>query len=156
MNESRRLSWIGAGTFFLAGCTVAFLALRHWHGAGASVAPIAEQTNNYWRFETELKPARSVLVSDPDKTGILSFVFGSLKGAPIPYPVTIKNLANHPLSVTYQVFAYDAGKRRVGQATDSVIIGTRETVLRQLYFSDSLSPYTPTYVSFRLVANIRR
>jgi hypothetical protein len=154
MNELGRMRWGGAIALFLAGCVVTFLVLRYWQRTGASVAPVAQVSKTHWRIEAELKPPRTVLINDPDKVAILSFEFSSLNRPPIPYLVRIRNLTDGSFPVAYQVFAYDAGKRRVGEADDNVVISRGETVLRQLYFSNSLSPSPATYASFRLVADI--
>jgi hypothetical protein len=159
LSDERRFGWLGAVALFLAGCVVTFLVLRYWPGAGTSLAPVAQQTSkSRWGFEADFQllpsHSRPIIVSSPDKTDILKFEIHRPKLSLEPYPVSIKNLSDRAYPVTYEIFAYDAQKRRVDEASDSVTIGAKETVLRQLGFDHPASVDARTFASFRLVADI--
>jgi hypothetical protein len=155
MIEPPRFHWFRVAALLLAGCVATILAIRYWPGAASYVAPVAEgTTKTQWKIQAEFKPPRSIVVNRPDSTAILSFEMSKIRNPPIPYPVTIRNLSDRSYPVSYKLLAYDSQARRVGEATDNVTIGPKETVLRQLFFSDSLLPNTPKYASFRLIAYI--
>jgi hypothetical protein len=157
MSDERRFGWLGATALFLAGCVVAFLVLRYWQGVGTSVAPVAQQTSkSRWRIQADFKLPRSVIVNSPDKLEILLFEVGrpKIEGLIEYYPVSIKNLSDHIYPVAYEIFAYDAQNRRVDETSDSVTIGAKETVLRQLDFDHPLSVDARKFASFRLIADI--
>jgi hypothetical protein len=155
VSEEHRFDWVKRGAFFLAGCVITLLVLR-WSGFETSRALIEKQANkSQWRFEADFKLPKSIIVSSPDKAEILSFDIRGSKNPPLePYPVTIRNLSERSYPVTYQIFAYDAQHRRVDDVTDSVTIGAKEMVLRQLSFDHPLSVDARTFASFRLVADI--
>jgi hypothetical protein len=158
MSDEPRFVWLKRAALFLAGCVVTLLVLR-WSGFETPPARIEKQTGkNQWRFEADFKllpsHSRPIIVSSPDKTDILVFEVHRPKLSLEPYPVSIKNLSGHAFPVTYVIFAYDAQNRRVDETSDSVTIGDKETVLRQLNFSHPASVDARTFTSFRLIADI--
>jgi hypothetical protein len=158
MTVERTFDWLKRAVFFLAGCVLTFLVLR-WSGFETPRVPFAKQTTkSRWSFDADfpLLPSHSrpIIVSSPDKTDILRFEVHRPKLTLESYPVSITNLSDRAYPVTYEIFAYDAQKRRVDEASDSVTIGARETVLRQLGFDHPASVDARTFASFRLVAYI--
>jgi len=155
MSDERRFGWLGAVALFLAGCVVTFLVLRYWQGVGTSLAPVAQQTSkNRWTFQMDFKPPRAIIVNSPDKTEILLFDVGRPKFVSPFYPISIKNLSDRPYALSYVIYAYDAQNRRVDETSDSVTIGAKETVLRQLVFSLPGLSTNRDFASFRLIADI--
>jgi hypothetical protein len=154
MSDEPRFGWLKRAAFFLAGCVITLLALR-WSGFESLPALVEKQTSkSRWRFEADFKTPKSIIVTSPDKTEILVFEVHRPKLILEPFPVSIKNLSDRPYPVTYEIFAYDAHNRRVDETSDSVTIGAKETVLRQLGFSHPLSVDAQTFASFRLIADI--
>jgi hypothetical protein len=154
MTDERRFDWLRRVAFFLAGCVITFWVLR-WSGFETPPAPVGRQTTkSRWQFQTDFKIPRSIVVSSPDKTEILVFEVRRPKLILEPYPVAIKNLSDRAYNVTYEIFAYDAQNRRVDETSDSVTIGAKETVLRQLGFDHPASVDARTFASFRLVADV--
>jgi hypothetical protein len=158
MSDELRFEWLKRAAFFFAGCVLTFLVLRS-SGFETPPAPIEKQTSkSQWRFEAKFKllhsHSRPIIVSSPEKTDILTFEIHRPKLSLEPYPVSIKNLSGQRYPVTYVIFAYDAQNRRVDETSDSVTIGAKETVLRQLNFSHPASVDVRTFSSFRLIADI--
>jgi hypothetical protein len=154
MTDEPRSDWPKRAAFFLAGCVLTFLALR-WSGFETSPAPVAKQTTkSRWRFQADFKTPKSIIVSSPDKTQVLVFEIHRPKLILDPYPVSIKNLSDRAYAVTYEIFAYDAQNRRVDETSDSVTVGAKETVLRQLGFDHPVSVEARSFASYRLIADI--
>jgi hypothetical protein len=155
MSDERRFGWLKRAAFFLAGCVITLLVLR-WSGFETPPPPVEKHTSkSRWRFETDFKTPKSIIVTSPDKAEILSFDIGRSKNPPLePYPVSIRNLSNRAYPMTYQIFAYDTQHRRTDETSDSVTIGAKETVLRELSFSHPLSVDARTFASFHLIVEI--
>ncbi len=102
-------------------------------------------------------------MSSPDKTEIFSFDVAKPKytapylyvaSLPYYYSVSIKNLSDRAYAVSYSIYGYDAQNRRVAETSDSVTLSAKETVLRQVLFSQRLSVDPTKFASFRLFAYI--
>ena len=161
MSDGRRFGWLGAVAVLLVGCIVAFLVPRYWQGGGTFPTSFVQQTSkSRWTFQADFKPPKSITMNSPDKTE--SLVFQVESPNPIPglihvlgsYPVSIKNLSYRAYAVSYVIYAYDAQNRRLDEASDTVTIGAKETVLRQLEFSHPSSVDARTFATFRLIADI--
>jgi hypothetical protein len=161
VSDDRKFGWLGAVAFFLGGCILAFLVPHYWQMGGTFPTWVVQQPNkSRWTFQADFKPPRSFTVNSTDKTEILVFQVERPKLIPRPihilgsYPVSIKNLSDRAYAVSYVIYAYDAQNRRLDETSDSVTIGAKETVLRQLDFSHPLSVDARTFASFRLIADI--
>jgi hypothetical protein len=161
VSDSHRFGWLGAVAFFLGGCIVAFLVPRFWQEGGSFPAWVVQQPDkSRLTFQADFRPPRSFTVNSTDKTEILVFQVERPKVLPRPihvlgsYPVSIKNLSNRAYAVSYVIYAYDAQNRRLDEASDSVTVSARETVLRQLEFSHPLSVDARTFAYFHLIGEI--
>jgi hypothetical protein len=161
VSDERRFGWFGAVAVLLVGCIVAFLVPRYWQRGGTFPTSFVQQTSkSRWTFQADFKPPKSFTVNSPDKTENLVFQVERSKLVPGlnhvlgSYPVSIKNLSDRAYAVSYMVYAYDAQNRRLDETSDSVTMGAKETVLRQLDFSHQLSVDARTFASFRLIADI--
>ena len=161
MSDERRFGWPGAIAVLLVRCVVAFAVPRYWQGGGTFPTSFVQQTSkSRWTFQADFKPPKSFTVNSPDKAENLIFQVERPKLIPGlihvlgSYPVSIKNLSDCACAVPYVIYAYDAGNRRLDETGDSVTMGAKETVLRQLDFSHPLSVDTRTFASFRLIADI--
>jgi hypothetical protein len=161
VSEARRIGRLKAVALLLVGCIVGLVVARywtHWRGLLALMTPAAQQTTNlrHFGFQADFTLPAHIVANDPDKTQLLSFEFGRPKNSleDIP-PITIKNLTEQAFSLSCEILGYDSKKRRVGQASDSIVIGARETALREPILVPDVWA-TPKYTSFRLICEIRR
>jgi hypothetical protein len=161
VSDARRFGRLKAVVLLLAGCIVGLVVARYWtdrRGLLTLVTPAAQQTTNlrHFGFQEDFTLPAHIVANGPEKTEILSFELDKPKSSleDVP-PITIKNLTDQAFSVSYQILGYDSKKRRVGQASDSIVIGARETALREpLLVPDVWA--MPKYTSFRLICEIRR
>jgi hypothetical protein len=99
-------------------------------------------------------------VDSTDKTEILVFQVEMPKLIHQPihvlgsYTVSIRNLSDRAYAVSYIIYAYDAQNRRLDETSDSVTLGAKENVLRQLEFLHPLSVDARTFSYFRLIGDI--
>ena len=96
-------------------------------------------------------------VNSEDKTKqLLSFEFSKWGHGPLTLmpPITVKNLTDRRIALSYKILGYDGQQRRVSEADDSVVIEAGESVLRQPVLTPDTFNFQ-TGKSFRLLADIQ-
>lgn len=137
---AKRTQIMVAVGIFVCGGFVGYLGRQYPHKPQGSAVANTEQLGTRevigsWRLN--LKPPSSVEL--PQDHPVVRLQFGKPFNV-VQYfsDVTVSNLTDTPLAVSYRIYTYDSKNRRVGEYEDKFRVGSRESVARQATLSTTV------------------